>query len=324
MDAQNGASHADGDHCGGRDGGLSWEAIVQQACRILTEPGRIRENRDPVFARIGKSFAVFVQYGSRHVSATTVAARKFTGEMHVHDSMGTGMVMGHDAGGKGQLQDKDDGSRDTGHREAFLGGGCFWCLEAVYQNVRGVREVVSGYMGGWVADPSYEQVCGKATGHAEVVRIVFDPQVIGYAELLGIFFSIHDPTTPDRQGNDVGPQYRSIIFAADAEQFRLARQALAQLTGAAAAPDDPYDAALVLAMAGLRMARPPVTQIVDLSATAGAPGRAVEQTFWPAEAEHQNYYRLHPSQGYCAFVVAPKVDKARQRFTDLMRDMTGG
>jgi len=302
---------------------LSWDAIAQQACRILTEPGRIRENRDPVFARIGKSFAVFVQERSRHAPAAAVVATMFTGEMDVDDSSGAGMVTGDAAGGKSPPQGKDDGSRYTGLREAFLGGGCFWCLEAVYQNVRGVREVVSGYMGGWVADPSYEQVCGKATGHAEVVRIVFDPQIISYPELLGIFFSIHDPTTPDRQGNDVGPQYRSIIFAADAEQFRLARQALAQLTGAAAAPDDPYEADLVLAMAGIRMARPPVTQIVDLSATAGGPGRPVEQTFWPAEAEHQNYFRLHPSQGYCAFVVAPKVDKARQRFADLMRDTTG-
>ena len=148
---------------------------------------------------------------------------------------------------------------------AILGGGCFWCVEAVYLEVRGVTGVESGYMGGQVANPSYEQVCGGATGHAEVVRLEFDPSVISYRDILQIFFTIHDPTTPDRQGNDVGPQYRSVIFTQDAQQEATARQVIAEMAAV-------WDA-------------PIVTQVLPLD------------TWYKAEEYHQNYYAQHPMQG---------------------------
>ncbi len=207
----------------------------------------------------------------------------------------------------------------TSRQEAYLGGGCFWCLEAVYQNLRGVVQVTSGYMGGWAANPSYEQVCGKTTGHAEVVKVVFDPVQITYADLLAVFFSIHDPTTVDRQGNDIGPQYRSIIFAVDALQSRLARQSVRLISGQAADQDTPPDDHLVRALDGITFARPVVTQIVDIPTDTPATDRDTAHRFWPAEPEHHDYFRRHPDQGYCAFVVAPKVDKARQRFAALLR-----
>ena len=170
---------------------------------------------------------------------------------------------------------------------AILGGGCFWCLEAVYLEVRGVTRVESGYMGGHVVNPTYEQVCGAATGHAEVVRLEFDPTVITYRDILQIFFTIHDPTTQDRQGNDVGPQYRSVIFYENPEQEATARQVMAEMAAV-------WDA-------------PIVTQIV--------PG----ETWYKAEDYHQNYSAQHPMQGYCAFVVAPKVAKFRQTFQHWMK-----
>ena len=172
---------------------------------------------------------------------------------------------------------------EQGRREvAILGGGCFWCTEAVYLEVRGVTRVESGYMGGHVVNPTYEQVCGAGTGHAEVVRLEFDPDVISYRDILQIFFTIHDPTTPDRQGNDVGTQYRSVIFFENAEQEATARQVMAEMANV-------WDAPLV-------------TQVVPA------------ETWYKAEEYHQNYFRQHPLQGYCAFVVAPKVSKFRKMF----------
>ena len=167
---------------------------------------------------------------------------------------------------------------------ATLGGGCFWCLDAAYREVAGVREVVSGYAGGHVANPTYEQVCGKKTGHAEVVRIGFDPAVVSYADLLRMFFTLHDPTTKDRQGADVGPQYRSIILAETPAQMETARAVMEEVTAA-----------------GIWGA-PLVTELVP----AGA--------FWPAEPEHQDYFNRNPWSGYCRAVIAPKVAKFRQRF----------
>ena len=166
---------------------------------------------------------------------------------------------------------------------AVLGGGCFWCTEAIYREVRGVVCIESGYAGGQQPDPTYEQVCAGATGHAEVVRITFDPAVIGYRDLLEIFFTIHDPTTLNRQGNDVGTQYRSVIFYESPEQEAIARQVIAAMAGV-------WDA-------------PIVTQLQPV------------QVFYKAEAYHQEYFRQHPLQGYCAFVVSPKVDKFKLTFS---------
>lgn len=168
---------------------------------------------------------------------------------------------------------------------ATLGGGCFWCLEAVYQELDGVESIVSGYAGGHVPNPSYEEVCAKTTGHAEVVRLAFDPQRVSYRTVLEVFFAIHDPTTLDRQGNDVGPQYRSVIFTHDAEQERIAREIIAELE-AEKVFDDPI-----------------VTQVAPLP------------VFYPGEAYHQNYYRQNRTQPYCAFVVAPKLTKFRKHFS---------
>ena len=167
---------------------------------------------------------------------------------------------------------------------ATLGGGCFWCLEAVYLELRGVRAVKSGYAGGHLANPTYEQVCGKKTGHAEVVQVSFDSSEITFAELLDVFFTIHDPTTKDRQGNDVGPQYRSVILTHSEAQAAAAREALA-------AAQAHWDASIV-------------TEIASL------------EKFWPAEKVHDNYFAQNPQNPYCAVVVAPKVSKARKLFLD--------
>jgi peptide-methionine (S)-S-oxide reductase len=167
---------------------------------------------------------------------------------------------------------------------ATLGGGCFWCLEAVYQELKGVLQVESGYSGGELPNPTYEQVCEGGTGHAEVVRLTFDPAQVSYRELLEIFFTIHDPTTLNRQGNDIGSQYRSVIFAHDAQQLETARRVIAEMANV-------WDAPLV----------------TELS-PAGV--------FYPAESYHKDYYRKNPLQGYCAFVVAPKVAKFRKMFAD--------
>jgi peptide-methionine (S)-S-oxide reductase len=172
---------------------------------------------------------------------------------------------------------------------ATLGGGCFWCLEAVFERVEGVLGVRSGYAGGKRANPTYEQVCSGATGHAEVVQVLFDPSVIGYGEILEIFFAIHDPTTLDRQGADVGTQYRSVIFYESDEQRDSARSMIRRL-------DDEgiWDAPIVTAAEPL-------------------------EAFWPAEEYHREYFRRNPTQPYCQVVVAPKVAKFRQRFAHRLR-----
>jgi peptide-methionine (S)-S-oxide reductase len=171
---------------------------------------------------------------------------------------------------------------------ATLGGGCFWCLEAVYQQMKGVVAVESGYAGGHVPNPTYEQVCEGTTGHAEVVRIEFDPAVVHYREILEVFFTIHDPTTLNRQGNDVGTQYRSVIFTHTAEQEAIAKQVIAEMANV-------WDA-------------PIVTELLPVPA------------YYKAEAYHQNYFRNNPLQGYCAFVVAPKITKFRSTFSDKFRE----
>src|SRR5215468_9386548 len=169
---------------------------------------------------------------------------------------------------------------------AILGGGCFWCLEAVFDGLRGVKSVESGYMGGHVDNPTYRQVCGGDTGHVEVVRVTFDPQEISYGDLLDVFFSTHDPTTLNRQGGDVGTQYRSAFFYHSPEQKAAAEQRIAELNAA-----NIWD-------------RPIVTEVVPLEA------------FYPAEDYHQGYFRANPDQGYCRVVVSPKVAKFRAKFAD--------
>jgi len=175
-----------------------------------------------------------------------------------------------------------------------LGGGCFWCTEAVFDRVRGVTGVESGYANGHVPHPSYEQVCGGGTGHAEVVRVTFDPAQIGVREILEIFFATHDPTTLNRQGNDVGPQYRSGIYYADPAHEAVARDVLRELEQ------------------GGHYGVPVVTEVQPLTA------------YWPAEDYHQDYFRQHPNQGYCAFVIGPKVEKFRKTFARHLRDDAGG
>jgi peptide-methionine (S)-S-oxide reductase len=165
---------------------------------------------------------------------------------------------------------------------ATLAGGCFWCLEAAFNRLRGVSEAVSGYMGGPVENPGYERVCGGQTGHAEVVQVRFDPDQISYRDLLECFFDLHDPTTPNRQGNDVGTQYRSAIFWHTPEQRAQAEAVIADLTGRGAFPS--------------RI----VTQVNEAS------------TFWPAEDYHQRYFDRNPNQPYCRAVVGPKVAKFSQ------------
>lgn len=187
-------------------------------------------------------------------------------------------------------------------QNAFLGGGCFWCLEAVFQRAKGVRSVMSGYMGGHVDRPSYEAVCAGRTGHAEVVQVAFDPTETSYEAILDLFFLIHDPTTPNQQGNDVGPQYRSIIFAVGSDQA-----AAAALACQAYAQSHPS-------------VDPVVTEIVTISEADWQGGGALAHRFFPAEEHHQNYFQTHPHQGYCAFVVAPKVIKAERERPALMRN----
>jgi len=175
---------------------------------------------------------------------------------------------------------------------AVLAGGCFWCLEAIYKDLRGVSAVKSGYAGGHVENPTYKEVCTGATGHAEVVRVEFDSSVISYEDLLRVFFTIHDPTTVDRQGGDVGPQYRSAIFT-DGDKQRAA----------AIAVRDEVSAEKIYAA-------PIVTQISDMA------------VFWPAEDEHDDYFTLNPWSGYCQAVVAPKVVKFRKKFADRLKEKT--
>ncbi len=172
---------------------------------------------------------------------------------------------------------------------ATLAAGCFWCVEAVFDDLRGVEDVVSGYSGGHTKNPTYQQVCSETTGHAEVVQIRFDPAELSYADLLRVFFTVHDPTTLNRQGGDVGTSYRSAIFYHSAEQRQTAEQIIAEIT-AEGLYDDPL-----------------VTEVT-----------AFDQ-FWPAEDYHQEYFSNNPDQPYCAAVVAPKVAKFRRKFVDRLK-----
>lgn len=172
---------------------------------------------------------------------------------------------------------------------ATLAGGCFWCLEAAFEQLRGVERVVSGYTGGTTPNPSYEAVCQGDTGHAEAVQLTFNPAEISYRDLLGVFFTIHDPTTPNRQGNDIGTQYRSVIFFHDAEQRTDAEAVIRELTVDGVWPD------------------PIVTSVVPVD------------RFHPAEAKHQEYFRRNPYQPYCMAVVAPKVAKVRKTYFDRLK-----
>jgi peptide-methionine (S)-S-oxide reductase len=176
-----------------------------------------------------------------------------------------------------------------GKEIATLAGGCFWCLEAVYDQMKGVESVQSGYIGGESANPTYEQVCGGRSGHAEAVRLIFDPKVVTYRELLEVFFAIHDPTTLNRQGNDVGTQYRSAIFYHSPEQKAIAEEVIAEFTREKV------------------FGNPIVTQL----APAGA--------FYAAEDYHQSYFTRNPAQPYCSYVVSPKVAKFRKQFTEKMK-----
>lgn len=173
---------------------------------------------------------------------------------------------------------------DAAKEIATLAGGCFWCLEAVFDDLKGVVSVESGYMGGSIVNPTYEQVCSGDTGHAEVVRLAFDPDVVSFKEILEVFFVIHDPTTLNRQGNDVGTQYRSAIFYHSAEQKAAAEQVIANLSSARIY-DDPI-----------------VTEV------------AAASQFYVAEDYHQEYFQRNPAQPYCAYVVRPKVAKFRKHF----------
>jgi peptide-methionine (S)-S-oxide reductase len=172
---------------------------------------------------------------------------------------------------------------------ATLAGGCFWCLEAVFTELKGVGSVTSGYSGGKVVNPSYEQVCGGMTGHAEVVQVRFDPSVISYRDLLTIFFTIHDPTTLNRQGNDVGTQYRSAVFYHDEQQKKIAEEVIREMTESKV-----WDA-------------PIVTGVTPFD------------TFYPAEDYHQDYFKNNPFQGYCRVVIAPKVAKFRHEFAQRLK-----
>jgi peptide-methionine (S)-S-oxide reductase len=177
----------------------------------------------------------------------------------------------------------------TTQETATLGGGCFWCLEAVFKDLRGVSWVMSGYAGGHVANPSYKAVCGGRTGHAEVVQVKFDPSQLSYADLLRVFFAIHDPTTQDRQGNDVGTQYRSIILTHSDAQAKTAKGVMQEIADAKIWPGKL------------------VTQIEPLT------------VFYGAEPEHHDYFARNPYSGYCQVVVAPKVVKFRKQFADRLR-----
>lgn len=172
---------------------------------------------------------------------------------------------------------------------ATLAAGCFWCVEAVFDALRGVEDVVSGYSGGHTDNPTYKEVCSETTGHAEVVQITFDPEVISYADILRVFFAVHDPTTLNRQGNDIGTSYRSAIFYHSPEQKAAAETVIREVTDAAI-----YD-------------KPIVTEVTEFS------------KFWPAEDYHQEYFANNPSQPYCAAVVAPKVAKFRKVFFDRLK-----
>ncbi|OHX11673.1 peptide-methionine (S)-S-oxide reductase [Chromobacterium sphagni] len=175
-------------------------------------------------------------------------------------------------------------------KKAILGGGCFWCLDAAYSQLKGVERVTSGYCGGRTADPDYRQVCSGDSGHVEVVEISFDPSLIDYATLLQVFFAVHDPTTPNRQGHDVGSQYASVIFYLDDGQRAAAAAIMRELE-----QDQVFDA--------------PIVTRVEPAAR-----------FYPAESYHQNYYAQNQQQNYCQLVISPKLAKIRRKFAALLRN----
>lgn len=172
---------------------------------------------------------------------------------------------------------------------ATLGGGCFWCVEAVYNQLKGVESAISGYMGGHVDNPTYEQVCAKTTGHAEIVNVTFDNSVISFQDVLNVFFTVHDPTTLNRQGNDVGPQYRSGIWYHSEEQKRIADETIQRINN-----DGIFSNKIV-------------TEVTPAS------------KFWVAEGYHQNYFANNPNQGYCSVVIAPKVAKFRKQYMEQLK-----
>lgn len=172
---------------------------------------------------------------------------------------------------------------------ATLGGGCFWCVEAVFEQLRGVEKVVSGYTGGRAENPTYKQICGGATGHAEVIQVTFDPSQVSYRDILSVFFAAHDPTTLNRQGADEGTQYRSAIFYHSPEQKLIAEARVKELNEQKLFP------------------RPIVTEVTPAA------------TFYPAEDYHQGYYRLNPDQGYCQVVISPKLEKFRKHFASMLK-----
>jgi peptide-methionine (S)-S-oxide reductase len=180
-------------------------------------------------------------------------------------------------------------SNEQGRERATFAGGCFWCVEAVFDELRGVDSVESGYAGGRVPNPSYQQVCTGTTGHAEVVRVTYDPSVVSYRDLLGVFFSTHDPTQLNRQGADVGTQYRSAVFYSTPEQRETAEQVIAEMEA-----QKVWDGRIVTTLE-------PLTE------------------FYPAEEYHRDYYRRNPEQGYCRAVVAPKVAKFRKQYFDRLK-----
>ncbi len=172
---------------------------------------------------------------------------------------------------------------------ATLGGGCFWCVEAVFNQLKGVESAISGYMGGHVDNPTYEQVCNKTTGHAEIVNVTFDNSVISFQDVLNVFFTVHDPTTLNRQGNDIGPQYRSGIWYHSEEQKRIAEETIKRIDSE-----------------GL-FSNKIVTEVTPAS------------KFWVAEGYHQNYFANNPNQGYCSVVIAPKVAKFRKQYMEQLK-----
>jgi peptide-methionine (S)-S-oxide reductase len=193
------------------------------------------------------------------------------------------------------VQETNQMDKDARNTEmATLGGGCFWCLEPLYRDLVGVLDVVVGYSGGKVANPSYRLVCTGATGHAEVVQVTFDPQVISYGEILHIFFTVHDPTTLNRQGNDVGTQYRSVIFYHDERQKNTAEEVIREIEA-----EGIWDS-------------PIVTQVEPFEA------------FYRAEDYHQEYYKKNPYQGYCQVIIAPKVAKFRKHYFERLKNQAEG
>ena len=186
----------------------------------------------------------------------------------------------------GLIMNAQDNSDKIDYEAATFGGGCFWCLEAVYEKLQGVTDVVSGYAGGKVKNPSYKEVCTGNTGHAEVVQITFDPLQISYHDLLEVFFSIHDPTTLNRQGADIGTQYRSVVFYHNQKQKQIAEDYIAQLKTEKTFKDNI------------------VTELVELTA------------FYKAEEYHQDYFENNPSQPYCSIVISPKVEKFKKKYKD--------